>query len=60
MRTPPRSGGASWPASKTAESAYARASREVAPATVFTHFASKEDIFFGRGSEFDAALPEWR
>ncbi|MFI8938111.1 TetR/AcrR family transcriptional regulator [Streptomyces syringium] len=34
------------------------AAAEVAPATVFTHFASKEDIFFGRGSEFDAALPE--
>ncbi|MEU2512687.1 TetR/AcrR family transcriptional regulator [Streptomyces syringium] len=34
------------------------ATAEVAPATVFTHFASKEDIFFERGSEFDAALPE--
>ncbi|MFI1796807.1 TetR/AcrR family transcriptional regulator [Streptomyces sp. NPDC020379] len=34
------------------------AEADVAPATVFTHFASKEDIFFGRREEFDAQLWE--
>ncbi|MBT2384911.1 TetR/AcrR family transcriptional regulator [Streptomyces sp. ISL-11] len=34
------------------------AAADVAPATVFTHFASKEDIFFGRREEFDAQLWE--
>ncbi len=34
------------------------AEADVAPATVFTHFASKEDIFFGRREEFDARLWE--
>ncbi|MCC3770849.1 TetR/AcrR family transcriptional regulator [Streptomyces sp. UNOC14_S4] len=34
------------------------AEADVAPATVFTHFASKEDIFFGRRKEFDAQLWE--
>ncbi len=30
---------------------------DVAPATVFTHFGSKEDIFFSRRDEFNAGLP---
>ncbi len=34
------------------------AEADVAPATVFTHFASKEDIFFSRREEFRAGLPE--
>ncbi|MGW1072995.1 TetR/AcrR family transcriptional regulator [Streptomyces sp. NPDC002537] len=34
------------------------AEADVAPATVFTHYASKEDIFFGRREEFDAQLWE--
>ncbi len=34
------------------------AEADVAPATVFTHFASKEDIFFNRREEFVAKLPE--
>ncbi|MFE0044180.1 TetR/AcrR family transcriptional regulator [Streptomyces albireticuli] len=29
------------------------AAAEVAPATVFTHYASKEDIFFGRRDDFE-------
>lgn len=33
------------------------AEADVAPATVFTHFASKEDIFFSRREEFRAGLP---
>ncbi|MEU7044263.1 TetR/AcrR family transcriptional regulator [Streptomyces varsoviensis] len=33
------------------------AEADVAPATVFTHFASKEDIFFSRRQEFIAKLP---
>lgn len=33
------------------------AAADVAPATVFTHFASKEDIFFTRREEFTAGLP---
>ncbi|MCC3776672.1 TetR/AcrR family transcriptional regulator [Streptomyces sp. UNOB3_S3] len=34
------------------------AEADVAPATVFTHFASKEDIFFSRREEFRAGLPD--
>ncbi|MGW0578377.1 TetR/AcrR family transcriptional regulator [Streptomyces sp. NPDC002920] len=34
------------------------AAADVAPATVFTHFATKEDIFFSRGLDFTAGLPE--
>ncbi|WP_190130138.1 helix-turn-helix domain-containing protein [Streptomyces mashuensis] len=34
------------------------AEADVAPATVFTHFASKEEIFFRRREEFRAGLPE--
>ncbi|MFC5145528.1 TetR/AcrR family transcriptional regulator [Streptomyces aureoversilis] len=34
------------------------AEADVAPATVFTHYASKEDIFFGRRSEFEAGIAE--
>ncbi|MFF4156259.1 TetR/AcrR family transcriptional regulator [Streptomyces sp. NPDC001678] len=34
------------------------AEADVAPATVFTHFASKEDIFFSRREEFREGLPE--
>lgn len=30
---------------------------DVAPATVFTHFSSKEDIFFSRRDDFNAGLP---
>ncbi|MFJ1707269.1 TetR/AcrR family transcriptional regulator [Kitasatospora sp. NPDC088346] len=33
------------------------AEAEVAPATVFTHYASKEEIFFSRRKEFADALP---
>ncbi|WP_051814325.1 TetR/AcrR family transcriptional regulator [Kitasatospora sp. MBT63] len=33
------------------------AEAEVAPATVFTHYASKDDIFFSRRQEFAEALP---
>ncbi|MCA6092449.1 TetR/AcrR family transcriptional regulator [Streptomyces sp. SCA3-4] len=34
------------------------AAADVAPATVFTHFASKEDIFFSRREEFWTGMPE--
>ncbi|MFF7728431.1 TetR/AcrR family transcriptional regulator [Streptomyces sp. NPDC008001] len=34
------------------------AAADVAPATVFTHYASKEDIFFGRRHEFEAGIAE--
>ncbi|GGX84874.1 hypothetical protein GCM10010324_33210 [Streptomyces hiroshimensis] len=34
------------------------AAADVAPATVFTHYASKEDIFFGRRDEFEAGIAE--
>ncbi|MEU1816627.1 TetR family transcriptional regulator [Streptomyces roseifaciens] len=34
------------------------AAADVAPATVFTHYASKEDIFFGRREEFEAGIAE--
>ncbi|MFB7663619.1 TetR/AcrR family transcriptional regulator [Kitasatospora sp. NPDC056138] len=34
------------------------AAADVAPATVFTHFGSKEEIFFNRRAEFDEHLPE--
>lgn len=34
------------------------AAAEVAPATVFTHYASKEDIFFGRRDEFEPKVTE--
>ncbi|MEU1783013.1 MULTISPECIES: TetR/AcrR family transcriptional regulator [Streptomyces] len=34
------------------------AEADVAPATVFTHFASKEDIFFSRREEFREGLPD--
>ncbi|MEU5051248.1 helix-turn-helix domain-containing protein [Streptomyces sp. NPDC021096] len=34
------------------------AEADVAPATVFTHFASKEDIFFSRREEFWAGMPQ--
>ncbi|MEV4612716.1 helix-turn-helix domain-containing protein [Kitasatospora sp. NPDC049258] len=33
------------------------AEADVAPATVFTHYGSKEDIFFSRRQEFDDSLP---
>jgi AcrR family transcriptional regulator len=35
------------------------AAADVAPATVFTHFATKEEIFFSRRDEFDAGLEEY-
>ncbi|MFH8789854.1 TetR/AcrR family transcriptional regulator [Streptomyces roseoverticillatus] len=34
------------------------AAADVAPATVFTHYASKEDIFFGRRLEFEPGIAE--
>jgi AcrR family transcriptional regulator len=34
------------------------AAADVAPATVFTHFSCKEEIFFSRRDEFDAGLAE--
>ncbi|ADI11798.1 transcriptional regulator, TetR family protein [Streptomyces bingchenggensis BCW-1] len=34
------------------------AAADVAPATIFTHFATKEDIFFSRGLDFTTGLPE--
>ncbi|MGK5549415.1 TetR/AcrR family transcriptional regulator, partial [Streptomyces sp. URMC 127] len=34
------------------------AAADVAPATVFTHYASKEDIFFGRRLEFEPDIAE--
>ncbi|MEU8549965.1 TetR/AcrR family transcriptional regulator [Streptomyces roseoverticillatus] len=34
------------------------AAADVAPATVFTHYASKEDIFFGRRLEFEPGVAE--
>ncbi|MER8184776.1 helix-turn-helix domain-containing protein [Kitasatospora sp. NPDC094015] len=33
------------------------AEADVAPATVFTHYGSKEEIFFSRRQEFEEALP---
>ncbi|ARZ68400.1 TetR/AcrR family transcriptional regulator [Streptomyces sp. HU2014] len=34
------------------------AAADVAPATVFTHYASKEDIFFGRRDDFEPMVAE--
>jgi AcrR family transcriptional regulator len=34
------------------------AAADVAPATVFTHFATKEEIFFSRKDEFDSGFAE--